>query len=369
MMKVLILTLSTGQGHIQTSKAISEELTSRGAKCAILDLFKYVSPVLSDSVEKGYLLSSRYTPKLYGTIYDGMDNKKHKDGRKSFVTFLNDVISSAKLRAILEDERPDVIISTHVFCATVMTHLKEILPDSVNIGIITDFTIHPLWEETRLDYYVTAHPLLNNQCKKKDIDEGKILPFGIPIEKKFSNKISKQDARKILGIKDMPTLLFMMGSMGYGNIPKIVSCIDEISLDYQLLCVCARNESARKKTMALNLRHDTYVYGFVDNIDVMMDAADMLITKPGGLSMSECLAKELPAIFVKPIPGQENRNLEFFINNGVGAAVSKNYPIDEAVYQMLSNTWKLENAPRGAAYLGRSRAGKELSDFILSLKK
>ena len=364
-MKVLILTLSTGQGHIQTSMAISEEFQKYGVESEILDLYKYISPFLSDSVEKGYLLSSRYTPKLYGAIYDSLANRKHKDGKNSFVTLLNNVISSQKLRAILETIEPNAVISTHPFCATVMTHLREIIPNALNIGIVTDFTIHPFWEEADMDYYVTASHLLNHQCITRGIPKEKILPIGIPVSEKFSRKIPKQEAREKLDIQQKPTILFMMGSMGYGNIPKLVSLIDELNLDYQLLCVCGRNKSAFKKTQALDLKHDTYVFGYVDNVDIMMDAADFVITKPGGLSMSESLAKGLPVILVKPIPGQENRNLEFFLNNGIASAVSKTFPIDEAVYQMLSNEWKLQNAKKGVEYIGKPDAAKDLCEFLI----
>lgn len=364
-MKALILTLSTGQGHIQTGKAIDEEFKKHGVESEILDLYKYISPFLSDSVEKGYLLSSRYAPKLYGAIYDSLANRKHKDGKNSFVTLLNNVISSQKLRGILETYKPDTVISTHPFCATVMTRMKNILPNSINVGIVTDFTIHPFWEETKMDYYVTASHLLNHQCVTRGIPEEKILPIGIPVSEKFTKKISKEEARNLLGIKDKTTILFMMGSMGYGNIPKLISLIDGLNYEFQLLCVCGRNKSALKKTQALYLKHEVYAYGYVDNVDIMMDAADFIITKPGGLSMSESLAKGLPTILVKPIPGQENRNLEFFLNNGIASAISKSFPIDEAVYQMLSNEWKFKNAKDGVAYIGKPYAARDLCEFLI----
>lgn len=364
-MKVLILTLSTGQGHIQTAKAINEEFKKYSIKSEVLDLYKFLSPFLSDSVEKGYLLSSRYTPKLYGAIYDSLMNRKHKDGKNSFVTLLNNVLSSQKLRGILEDYKPDAVISTHPFCATVMTHMKKIISKAVNVGIITDFTIHPFWEETDMDYYVTASHLLDHQCVTRGIPKEKILPMGIPIAEKFTKKMSKDDACSLLGIKNKTTILFMMGSMGYGNIPLMISRIDRLNYDFQLICVCGRNKTALKKTQSLEFKHNVYVHGFVDNVDIMMDASDFIITKPGGLSMSESLAKGLPAILVKPIPGQENRNLEFFLNNGIASAVSKSFPIDEAVYQMLYNEWKFENAKDGVTYIGKPYAARDLCEFLI----
>lgn len=363
-MKVLILTVSTGQGHIQTGKAISSYFSGRGAQCEVLDAYKYISPFISDSLEKGYLLSTQYAPKAFGAMYELLENKRHRGGHFSFLSVMNNAITSSKLSGYISESKPDVIISTHIFCATVMTYLREELPKVLNIGIVTDFTLHPFWEETDLDYYVTANHLLNNQCRKKGIPADRILPIGIPIDGKFSTKLSKEEARARLAIENKPTILFMMGSMGFGNMPKLVRDMDELELEFQILCVCGKNAAAKRKVEGISTRHEVYVYGFVDNVDVMMDAADFIITKPGGLSMSESLAKGLPAILVNPIPGHENRNLEFFLNNGISMYVTKTFPIDEAVYQMLSNRWKMENVPRGAGYIGKPNAVSDLYEFI-----
>ena len=364
-MKALILTLSTGQGHIQTGKAIASYFEKQGAECVILDVFKYISPYLSDSVEKGYLFTTQYVPKTYGRVYDMLDSKIHKEGRPSIVSLINNVLTASKLEKYIADIGADVVISTHIFCAQVMTHIKKNMPSLLNIGIVTDFTIHPFWEETDMDYYITASHLLNHQCMKKGIPLEKVLPIGIPINENFSKKISKDEAREILGIENENTVMFMMGSMGFGNMPKLIESIDTLDIDFQILCVCGRNEAAREKIAALPSKHKIYAYGYVDNIDVMMDASDFIITKPGGLSMSESLAKKLPTILINPIPGQEDRNQEFFLNNGVSMAVTKTFPIEEAVFQMLTNDWKMKHGSGAVEYIGKPNATAELYDVVV----
>lgn len=365
-MKALILTLSTGQGHIQTGKAIAAYFEKQGAKCEILDVFKYISPYLSDSVEKGYLFTTQYTPKTYGRVYNMLNNKVHKDGRKSVLSMINNAITASKLEKYISDVGADVVISTHIFCAQIMTHIRKNMPSLLNIGIVTDFTIHPFWEEADMDYYITASHLLNHQCMKKGIPLEKVLPIGIPINEKFSEKMSKQMAREKLGIENENTVMFMMGSMGFGNMPRLIERIDSLDIDFQILCVCGKNEEAREKIEAFSSKHKIYALGYVDNIDVLMDASDFIITKPGGLSMSESMAKKLPTILLSPIPGVEDRNQEFFLNNGVSMAVTKTFPVEEAVFQMLTNEWRMKNGAGAVEYIGKPNAVKDLYNIVVS---
>ena len=363
-MKVLILTVSTGQGHKQTAAAVSQYFEKQGAECIILDAYKYISPFISDSLEKGYLLTTHYLPKTYGTFYEIFENKKNKDSHFSFFLSVNNAVAASKVAKYIEKLKPDIVISTHIFCATVMTYVSKTLKNIVNVGIVTDFTIHPFWEETEMDYYITASHLLGHQCAKKGLPADKVFPIGIPVSEKFCTKIPKDKARCMLGIDEKPTVMFMMGSMGFGNMPKMIAAIDSLELDFQILCICGKNEAAKRKIGKMAIKHKTYAYGFVDNVDVMMDASDFIITKPGGLSMSESLAKGLPAILMHPIPGHEIRNLEFFINNGISMAVTKTFTIDEAVYQMLSNEWKMENAGAGVSYIGKPNAVADLFNLL-----
>lgn len=368
-MKVLVLTISAGQGHNQTAKAISETLKEKGADCIVLDAYKYISKFLSNSVEKGYLLSTKYTPGMYGRAYRIAEKKEkvYKDDVFNIIRFTNNVMGR-KLLNYIEEYNPDVVISTHIFAAIAMTYFKAKLPDIINIGIITDFTVHPFWEESDLDYYVTATSLLNYQCEKKGIDFDKILPFGIPINKKFSKSLDRGEARQLLGIEDKATIMIMMGSMGYGNVRRTIKQIDTLELDFQVLCVCGNNSHVKRSIDRLKCKHRVYNYGFVDNVDVMMDASDFIITKPGGLSMSESLAKGIPAILMNPIPGQEDRNLEFLLNNGLAMAATRTFPIDEAVYQLFINRWRWNKQGESTELVRKPLASEDLADFVMGLK-
>ena len=232
------------------------------------------------------------------------------------------------------------------------------------VGIVTDFTIHPYWEDSELDYYVIASEVLIIQGMKKGFPESKFLPIGIPISPKFEKKMNKQEARERLGIEDKPTILVMSGSMGYGNIEKEIVQLDKLDLDFQIAVICGNNKKMKEKIDKLKLSKRIYSFGYVDNVDVFMDACDCMITKPGGLTTSEALAKKIPLIINNPIPGQEDRNVEFLLNAGVAVKASKTFPLDEAVYEMLINNERRILCKQAARFLGKPRSTRNFIEFI-----
>lgn len=366
-MKVLIVSVKTGYGHHSTAKAIIGYLTEKGVTCEMLDTFEYINPLLADSIDNGYMFSTKYFPETYGKAYDKLDRHDEKWDRHSPVTVLSKIVSN-RLKDYISDYAPDVIIGTHSYACMMMTYLREKkIVTCPLIGIITDFTVHPFWESTELDYYVIPNELLKNRARKKGIPEEKILTYGIPIRKQFSSKIPKEEARRQLCIEDKKTLLVMMGSMGYGNIIKDIQSIDKLEEDFQILCVCGKNDKMKNEIEETNWKKKVISFGFVDNVDVMMDASDIIITKPGGLTSSEFLAKNLPAIIMNPIPGQENRNTEFLVNNGAAIMVTDTFPLEEALYELVANPVRAELLGKSVEILGKPNATKDLCEFVIEL--
>lgn len=309
-------------------------------------------------------MSAKRLPKIYGKVYR-LAEKREPDINFMRVT---SSVMARKLVKFVAGYDPDVIVCTHVFAAMLVTDVQKKFQKKIKtIGIVTDFTIHPYWEETELDFYVTANEFLTNQAVKKGIKPESILPIGIPIDRKFAKKTPKGEARRILGVEDMRTVLVMSGSMGYGKIGSMVKKLDSLDMDFQIISVCGNNAKLKKKIdkMKLKLRHRVYNYGYTNQVDLMMDAADCIVSKPGGLTSSEALAKGLPMIIANPIPGQEDRNVEFLLNNGAAFKVSTTFPIDEAIYQMFTNETRLKNIREIAEVLGKPNASAEITELIL----
>ncbi|HEX3026774.1 MAG TPA: galactosyldiacylglycerol synthase, partial [Clostridia bacterium] len=249
-MKVLFLSNTAGQGHHSTANALMEMLSAEGAECKMLDTYAYINPVLYEAIARGYLLTTSITPKAYGGVYRILEKKDKNDSKYSVINVANSIMS-LKLRKYFEKEfNPDVIVCTHIFSAQLVNVMKASgLIKQKSIGIITDYTIHPFWQDVgHIDYFVTASELITSQAVKRGIPAEKILPFGIPIHHKFSKKVDKTEARRQLGIDpDLFTILVMSGSMGYGNLSEVLQKMDSLGTDFQILAVCGNNKHAKTK--------------------------------------------------------------------------------------------------------------------------
>jgi len=366
-MKVIILTLSTGNGHHIASKALCEELRWKGIDAQIVDAYKYFNKKLSDLLEKGYLLATKYTPNVYGKVYRRIEKNDHTDTKIAASDFCNSIVARQFARYISK-QNPDVIVSTHSLASYLITKYKsKNLIKAKTIGIITDFCVHPYWEQTNLDYYVCANTNIINQIVKKGINIEKVLPFGIPIASKFTDKTEKSEARKLLGIADKKTVFVITGSMGYGNIQKYIKTLDSMNEDFQIISVCGNNKEMKRRLDSMHTKKTLYNFGYVNNVDVMMDASDYIVTKPGGLTVSEAISKRIPIILIDPIPGQEDRNREFLLNNGLAVGVSDTMPIDVVLSDLIHCETRCNQMIEMQALLGGINSTETLSDFIINL--
>lgn len=372
-MRVMILSVTAGFGHHATAKAVSDMLRAKGAVVDTVDVYAYLSKIVKETIDKGYLFTSKHTQELYRLVYLLAEN--HGSGYFSkpipIINIVN-ALGASKFARIVNDFAPDAIVCTHVFAAQLVNDLKKRqLLNAPTVGIITDYTIHPYWEDVpNIEYIVTGSELLTHRATKRGIDASRILPLGIPIHPKFCNPIAQEDARTQLGIDlTRPTILMMGGSMGYSKNKKLIRELNLCGIPFQLLVVCGNNKKQYEEMLQMK-EHQTgpctlYPYGFVDNVEEMMSAADCIITKPGGLTVSEALAKNLPMILVNPIPGHEERNVDFLMNNGVACLVTKTFPVDEAVYHLFKSPRRLRTVRETMSAIAHPDATEQLCNFIL----
>lgn len=373
-MRVMILSVTAGFGHHATAKAVSDMLRERGAVVETVDVYAYISKIVKETIDKGYLFTSKHTQELYRLAYLLAENRGtgYFSTRMSIINIVN-ALGATKFARVVNDFAPDSIVCTHVFAAQLVDDLKKrYLLSAPAIGIITDYTLHPYWEEVpRIEFIVTASELLTHRALKKGIAASRILPFGIPIHPKFNQPISPEEARNRLGLAlDRPTILMMGGSMGYSDNKKLIQQLELCNIPFQLMVVCGNNK--KQYAEMLNMKEQLhgpctlYPYGFVTNVEEMMSAADCIITKPGGLTVSEALAKNLPMILVNPIPGHEERNVEFLLNNGMACLVTKTFPVDEAVYHLFKSPQRLRTVRETMHAIAHPDATERLCNFILN---
>lgn len=377
-MNYLILSITAGEGHNSTARAIQAELEKRGADCLILDTFNYISPELAKFISEGYLLVTEKARYAWKAGYRLAEKRHPNDFEYTPANLLKQAVSG-ELAEFIRTDTYDAILFTHPFPGILLDIMKKKhMISTRTVGILTDFTFHPYWEDcTQNDYVVVPDRLLLPQAHRKGFRTEQILPFGIPINPKFSDTeaMSPAEARRFLGIdEELPTFLIMGGSMGYGNMAENVRKIDAldpagIGRDFQLIVVCGNNAEMKAEIdeIAKNARHRMLVTGFVKTIPQMMDAADCIITKPGGLTTSEALAKHLPMIIAGPIPGQEERNAEFLLNSGCAAATSKTCPIDECIWQLLTSDIRLQTMRDCISAIAKPDSAEKLGQFLEDL--
>lgn len=365
-MKALILTVSTGGGHNSAALAVHEEFKSRGVECVTLDMYYHVSEILGFTVSKGYLLSVDALAKSYSTVYKHLEKRK----KSAFSPIVGSFsLLAARLLGFVSDFAPDIIVCTHVFAALAVKHLRYRYKISAKtIGILTDFTVHPFWEDvTDLDYLVIPSERLEFQCLRKGFRKEQLLPYGIPLKKTMQISVPKKEAKKALELyPDKKVITVMGGSMGYGGIAETVKKIDKLSKCFQIIALCGSSEREYKALCNIKTRHKTLRFSYTDKIPLILDATDCLITKPGGLSVSEALAKGVPMILTNPIPGHEERNEVFISNLGAALKASEHTEVDEVLWQLLSNEKQLKAMACLSKANGHALSTKMLVDKLIT---
>ena len=366
-MKVLVLSVTAGQGHNSCGKAVVDACTRKGLDSVMVDTLLLSSKLVANSLDKIYITMTRHTPGLLKKMDDDMLSEKRIHSRQG-TTKLIGAWFYKEIENCIAEYQPDAVVCTHVFSGVILTRIRRQKGLEIPlIGINTDFAMAPLWDETDLDLYVLAAEGMRNSVIKRGIPQEKLFCRGIPVHHRFASTVEKGEARRQLGILDKPTVLIMSGSMGFGKLPQVVESLDRLPMDLQMLVVCGRNEKMYQQLNALRTQKDVRVYGFVDNVEVMMDASDVLLTKPGGLTTSECLAKGIPLVILDPIPGLEERNSLFLVAQGAAILATDQYPPDDAVLNLLSDPQRLQQILAMQKKIGNAHSADDLCDEIIRM--
>ncbi len=369
-MKVLCLSMTVGRGHNSAGIAIKKYLEQNGHTCDMLDTYKFLNRAIGEAFDKGYTFMGRFLPRLNENIYAQAEKYNGRSDMKMYFPWLFADINKSKLQKYIVDTKPDIIVCSIVMTAILITMLKEsdmIDSNIKSIGIVTDYSLHPFWEYTDMDYFVCPNELMFPEIVSRGIPVTKLLPIGIPIDPKFSRGMDVRSARSALGLtQDKFTVLLSAGGMGFSGLISAVEEIDQID-DVQIIAVCGTNKKAYAQLADKQFKNTTHVLKFVDNMNEYMDACDIFITKPGGLSTSEAIAKQKPLLLTKPMPGVENMNLTFLVNHSLAVFANQYQPIKDVISQLLINRQKLDEMCAAQARWGKKDSAKALGDFMETL--
>ncbi|MBQ7303175.1 MAG: glycosyl transferase [Clostridia bacterium] len=364
-MKVLVLSCNTGQGHNTAGKAVQEEFLRRNIPCDLQDALAFGGSLFSKGTCGAYTKLVVHTPHLFGFGYRvcGVISNRHI---KSPVYLINKLYRRRMWRFI-QSGGYDTIVMPHLFPAQTVTSMRKHLPlEAGCYEVSTDYTCIPFLEELDMDALFIPHASLLPQFEKRNL-KSPLVVSGIPVSKRFSERVPQEEARRALGLPSgVPIVLMMGGSMGFGDMTALLEqLLEKAPQDTHAVVMGGNNESLKSRLRKQFDPARVTVLDYTDRVNEYMDAADLLFSKPGGLTSTEAAVKNIALVHTAHIPGVETHNVAFFKEHGLSVGGHKT---DELLSHALS---LLQNADLRAEMCARQRqtiapdAAATICDYIV----
>ena len=367
MKKVLLMTLSTGGGHNYAAASLANRLSELGFETAKSDPFKEQDKVLDVLISDGYMKLAKTSPGLYGQFYKAAD----KDRVNEAVIRMIKLKCEKGILQIIEGHAPDIIISTHPILTFILGALKEEgRLDLPLLSVVTDFEGHHTYtaKHKYIDVYITGSQHTKNDLILRGVPAAKVFPYGIPIRQEFYQPKPERDP-------DAPfTILLMGGSMGVKLMEKVLKKILQMPQEMRVIAVCGNDEAMHQRLVKRYEEgvegKDLVIHGFYSDIAGLMDQADLLVSKPGGLSVSEAIAKKMPMLIPYLIPGQEAANADFLDAEGAAIKVENISHIPSIITLMMEQPYILKTMQENMESIARTHSLSAIMEITqdLSLK-
>lgn len=365
--KVLIVSVKAGAGHLKAAEALEVCLKSKwpGIEVKNIDLLDCTNALIKFLYGQMYIDIIKAVPELFAYGY------KNYEPTQKFIKprLLIDKFNFSDFFRLVDEFNPDIVIATHFISAAILANYKQKENKKYNIiETLTDYEFHPLWLIDGIDLFAVANEEVKNGLIFHGTDENKIIVSGIPVHPKFSEPKKKDELRAKYNLtEDIPLVLILAGSFGITPLAETMEEFKKMKEDFQMLVVCGKNEKLKKEMEDFKSQEPRLkkVFGFVDFMDELMAASDILITKPGGVTVSEALAVGLPMILIEPIPGQEEANADYLIEQGA-AVKARNLP--SVIYKLenlLKNPEKLSQLAQATKMIGKPHAGRAIAESML----
>ncbi|NOH16570.1 MGDG synthase family glycosyltransferase [Clostridium cochlearium] len=370
-MKVLIFSVSAGGGHSKAAEALKEyiDLYSPDSTVKVIDTLKYINPIIDKVIIGSYLKTIKITPSLFGKLYDYTES----DYGLSIISAKFNEIMTYRLLPLIKDFNPDIFIATHPFPTEMLSILKS--KHKINspiISILTDYAPHSFWLHPCIDAYIVSNECMISEMVSKGIPKNTIYPFGIPISRDFLINYDKDETLSEINFySNKPTILVMGGSLGIGKITKVYENLLKVDEDIQIIVITGNNKKLYYDLLSyrnsINKNKASYIIGFTDKVNKYMQASDLLITKPGGLTITEALVSNIPLALFSPIPGQEEKNAQFLLTNKLAIDLHDGSNTQEIIENLLKDKSKLTTIKENQKKFSKPDVGKNIYNLILKL--
>lgn len=366
---ILVVTASMGSGHNKAANAVAEAIKRKypANKVNVIDFMSTETAYFNSLVKDIYLKMLDHTPNVYEFFY-----KFTSDSTKG--STIQSVFAHAMkkdMRELINKYQADMVICTHPFPCAAASYLKQ--TGDINIPLITvmtDFCVHQFWLYKNIDIYFTANDLLKKEMVNQGLLEERIFSTGIPIGYDFRLEYNREDLLKKFKLEDnVPVALLMGGGLGLGGVKDALCQLERLKKDIQILVITGANVSlwSEMNEYAQHSKHKIFVWGYSHNIQEFMSVATFLISKPGALTISEALTRELPMILHDPIPGPEVDNAKFIAESGAAVWVKHQDTLDAVVREVLSDATILPKLKANARNLKKPFAADNIADIIAEM--
>ena len=372
--RVLLLSASSGAGHVRAAQALEKAFAARG-DCLVehVDAIQYVSKIFQRLYDKAYIGMVRRAPELMGVLYERTDKPWDKMRRRLAVDRLN----TQPMIRLLKRVQPDLCVATHFLPAEIIAWLiaKNKLR-AHNAIVVTDYDVHAMWLCRTVNRYYVAIPEAAEYLSRISVPREIIRVTGIPVDPLFSVPLDRSAARKRLNLDaNAPVILVSAGGYGIGPVEQLVRDLLALQKPWQIAAIAGKAEQVKRKLDEIaagagNLPGGAprlCPVGFTTEMDQYMAAADLLVGKAGGLTTSEALARALPMALIEPIPGQEERNADHLLEEGAAIRCNNLPAAAWKIAGLMDDPQRLARMKEAARKMGRPNAAAEIADDALKL--
>jgi processive 1,2-diacylglycerol beta-glucosyltransferase len=361
--------ISEISGHHSATLAIEQAIKTLSPETKVLNIntFNYTNPISERFVNRLYMGIIKKTPRIWDYLYDNPRVHKKIEKIKGVIHRYN----SPKLKILFDKFEPDVVACSQAFPCGMVADFKRIYnSDLPLVAVLTDYVLHSYWIYDKIDYYVTPSSEVTHRLMAKGVASQYIKPLGIPFDPKFNQPVNRQQVFKKYKLNPhLPVILIMGGGQGIGPIKTAVSALDKSKTELQKIVVAGVNKKLYRQVRR-KIKHckkKTLLLGYVDNIEELMSISSIIVTKPGGITTAEALAKALPMILIKPIPGQEESNTAYLTEKGAAIRLDNLKNLNIIVEDLLANPHKLRSLSERASQISKPNASLDIARLLLSL--
>jgi processive 1,2-diacylglycerol beta-glucosyltransferase len=372
--RVLLLSASSGAGHVRAAQALEKAFAARG-DCAVehIDAIEYVSKLFQRVYDKAYISMVRRAPELMGVLYERTDQPWQHPRRRLVLDRLN----TAPMVRMLKRVQPDLCVATHFLPAEIIAWLiaKRKL-HARNAIVVTDYDVHAMWLCRTVDRYYVAIDEAAEYLARIGVPREKLRVTGIPVDPLFSKPLDRAEARRVLGLDPSAlSILVSAGGYGIGPVEQLVNDLLALQRPWQIIAIAGKAEKVRKRLEEISRKAGKLPngaprlvpVGFTTDMDKYMAAADLLVGKAGGLTTSEALSRILPMALIEPIPGQEERNADHLLEAGAAIRCNNLPAAAWKIAALLDDPPRLERMRDAAWSMAKPNAAAIIAEDALRL--